>query len=100
LGADEVATANGYTRPGLALTNVNPANGGTVAFVTFSPNPSWTNATFSTAGCMIYNASTTGGTAGRVCSVHDFGGSQQVSTGTFSILMPSPNSSASILRVA
>jgi hypothetical protein len=57
---------------------------------------------------MIYNSSvrngstsgtnTTGG--GRACSVHDFGGSQQVSAGTFTVLMPTANSSSAILRIA
>lgn len=105
--SDEV-TGTGYTATGTALTNVSATTGSTVAFVNFSPNPSWTSATFSTAGCMIYNSSvrnggtsgtnTTGG--GRACSVHDFGGSQQVSSGTFTVLMPTANSSSAILRIA
>ena len=99
LGADEI-TGTGYTATGLALTNVMPATGGTVAFVTFAPNPSWTTATFSTAGCMIYNSTArTGLTTGRACSVHDYGGSQQVSSGTFTVLMPSADSSSAILRI-
>ena len=107
---DEVTNASGtsYTAGGTALTNVSPTTSGTVAFVNFSPNPSWTTATFSTAGCMIYNSSvraggvsgtnSTGG--GRACSVHSFGGSQQVSSGTFTVLMPTADSLNAILRLA
>jgi len=110
MAADEVTNAAGsaYTAGGLALSNVSPTTSGTVAWVTFSPNPSWTTATFSTAGCMIYNSTVrnggvtgtnaTGG--GRCCSVHSFGGSQQVSSGTFTVLMPSADSNNAILRLS
>lgn len=107
LGVDEV-TGTGYTTLGQALTNVTATTGGGVAWINFSPNPSWSSATFSTSGCMIYNSSvrnggtsgtnTTGG--GRCCSVHDFNGSQQVSSGTFSILMPTSASNTAILRIS
>lgn len=104
---DEVV-GSGYTATGTSLTNVSPASSGTTAFITFSPNPSWTSATFSTAGCMIYNSSvrnggtsgTNGTGAGRCCSVHDFSGVQTVTSGTFTILLPAADATHSILRIA
>jgi hypothetical protein len=108
LGSDEV-TGTGYTTSGTALTITGtiPTNQGNVAWVNFS-NPSWSSATFSTAGCMIYNSSIrNGGTSGtnttganRACSVHDFSGNQQVSSGTFTVLMPSASSTSAILRLS
>jgi len=99
VGADEV-TGTGYVAGGTALTNVSPTFGGTVAFVTFT-SPSWSNATFSTAGCMIYNSSKRlDQTGNRACSVHDFGGSQQVSSGTFTVLMPTADSVNAIIRIS
>lgn len=106
--SDEVPNATGYTTTGTSLTNVSATTGGVVAFVDFSPDPSWSSATFSTAGCIIYNSSVRdGGTSGtnstgggRACSVHDFGGSQQVSSGTFTVLLPTADSSSAILRIA
>jgi hypothetical protein len=107
--SDEITNLSGsaYVAAGQALTNVTAATGSTVAFISFS-NPSWTSASFSTAGCMIYNSTvrdggvsgtnSTGG--GRCCSVHDFGGPQQVNNGTFTVLMPTANSSTAILRIA
>ena len=97
---DEVS-GTGYTATGLALTNVSPTVSGTTAFVNFS-NPSWSTATFSTAGCMIYNSSVrqggTSGTnttgAGRAVAVYDFGGNQQVTSGTLTVLMPVAAASA------
>jgi len=107
-GVTDEVTGTGYTAGGMALTNVSATTSGVVAFVDFAPDPSWTTATFSTAGCMIYNASVrNGGTSGtntvgggRCCSVHDFGGSQMVTSGTFTVLMPLPDSANGILRIA
>lgn len=105
--SDEVS-GSGYTATGVALTNVSPTTSGTTAFVNFSPNPSWTSATFSTAGCMIYNTSVrlggTSGTnttgAGRCVGVFSFGGTQTVTAGTLTLLMPSATSSTAIFRIA
>ena len=103
LSTDEV-TGTGYTSGTVAgnlLTNVTATTGGNVAWITFSANPSWSSATFSTSGCLIYNSSIReNGTGGRACSVHDFGGNQQVSSGTFTILLPSATSTSALLRLA
>jgi hypothetical protein len=96
--SDEVS-GTGYTAGGQALTNVTPTTSGTTAFTNFSPNPSWTNATFSCTGAGIYNNTTRGGGGTPMVSVHDFGGTQQVSSGTFTAVMPTANASNAILRI-
>jgi len=96
--SDEVANGNGYTTGGVLLTNVTATTSGTGANTNFSPNPSWTSATFSTTGALIYNTSTrvfgTSGTnttgGGRAVGVYSFGGTQSVTSGTLTVLMPSP----------
>ena len=93
--SDEV-TGTGYTAGGTALTNVTPTTSGTTAYWTFSPNPSWTSATFSTTACMIYNSTS----SNRSVSTHDFGGTQTVTAGTFTVVMPTANASNAILRIA
>ena len=105
-GNDDETVGLGYTAGGVVVTNVSPAVSGTVAFVNFSPNPSWTDASFTTAGCMIYNSSVrnggvsgtndTGG--GRCCSVHNLG-NQQVVNGTFSVVLPPGDDLHAILRI-
>lgn len=98
LGADEV-TGTGYTAGGQALaTNITPQTSGTTAFWSWSVNPSWTSATFSTGGCEFYNASTRALT-GRVVYVGSFGGTQTVTAGTFTLVLPTNNSSNAILRI-
>jgi len=107
VGTDE-ASGTGYTTGGVALTNVGPSLPGspsTTATVSFSPNPSWTSATFSTTAAIIYNTSTRMGAAaaplnGRTVAVYDFGGTQTVSNGTLTLVMPTNDGSNSILRIA
>lgn len=99
-GNTDETSGTGYTAGGTALTNVTPTTSGTTAFTDFTPDPSWTTATFSTAGCMIYNTTRRGPTANQATSVHDFGGTQTVSAGTFTAVMPTPDASNAILRIA
>jgi hypothetical protein len=106
VGTDEVS-GSGYTTGGFTLTNVGPSlpgNPATTATVTFSPNPSWTTALFSASAAIIYNTSTRLGAGaaplnGRSISVHDFGGAQTVTNGTFTILLPTNDGSNAILRI-
>lgn len=107
-GNSDETSGTGYTATGIALTNVSPVLSGTTAYVNFSPNPSWTSASFSSDGAMIYNTSvrlggtsgtnTTGG--GRAIGTFSFGSSQTVSSGTLTIIMPSATSSTAIFRLA
>jgi len=98
MGTDELPTANGYTQGGFDITaanNTTPIISGTIAFTTPAVNPSWTSASFSTSGCVMYNNSN--GT--RAAYVGSFGGMQTVTAGTFTILMPVNTSSTALLRL-
>lgn len=96
--SDEV-TGTGYVAGGTALTNVDPTASSPSAFTTFSPNPSWTSASFSTAGCMIYNTLQNGPNPTPGVSVNDFGGTQTVSSGTFTVIMPTAAVGTAILQI-
>lgn len=99
-GNSDETSGTGYTATGVAMVNVSPTTSGTTAYVDFTPDPSWTSASFSTTGAMIYNTSRRGPVATRALSVHDFGGTQTVSSGTFTAVMPTADSSSAILRIA
>jgi hypothetical protein len=88
-------TGTGYTAGGKALTNVDPVLSGTTGFVDFS-NISWTSATFTARGALIYNSTN----SNKAVMVLDFGGDKDVSNGTFSISFPTPSSTAAIIRIA
>lgn len=99
-GNSDEASGTGYTAGGQALaTNVTPTTSGTTAYWSWSANPSWTTVTLNVQGCMFYHNDTRAGAAGRAVYVGDFGGQQQVTAGTFTLVLPTNNSSNAILRL-
>lgn len=97
--SDEVASGGGYTTGGFAWTaaqNLTPVATGTTAWWQWSVNPSWTAATFSTIGCIIYNSSV----SNAAVYVGDFGGTQTVSAGTLTLVLPAADSTNALLRLA
>ena len=96
---EELATATGYTRPGNTLTNTGVGISTVTSFTDFS-DTSWTSASFTARGCLIYNSSSITGltTDAAVCSI-DFGGDKTVSSGTFTIQFPTNDSSSAIIRI-
>lgn len=99
MGTDELATGGGYTAGGYDITaanNTTPTIATAVAITTPGVNPSWTSATFSTSGCLMYNNSK----QTRAAYVSGFGGTQTVAAGTFTILMPVNGTSTALLRIA
>ena len=95
MGADEVATATGYTRPGQFLTSVTPTADGTTAILDFS-DETWTSSSFTTCGALIYDTSD----SDSACAVLSFGGDQTVSTGDFTIQFPAAAAATAIIRIA
>lgn len=98
-GNSDETSGTAYSAGGIALVNATPTTSGTTAFTDFA-DVSWTSASFSTTACMIYNTSQRGETANRAVTTHDFGGTQTVSAGTFSLVFPTPDASNAILRIA
>lgn len=94
--SDELPNGNGYTTGGATLTSITPVASGTTAICDFD-NYTWTGATFSTSGGIIYNDTAAGKNA---CAVLSFGGTQQVSSGDFQIQFPAATSAAAIIRIA
>jgi hypothetical protein len=98
-GNSDETSGTGYSAGGTTLTNVDPIASSPSAYTTFSPNPTWTSASFSTIGCMIYNSTQNGPVATRGVSVHDFGGTQTVSSGTFTAVMPVAAVGTAVLQI-
>ena len=95
----EVANGNGYTTAGATLVNTGVGLTSTTAFTDFT-DVSFTSASFTANGCLIYNTQANGGsgTTNAVCVVA-FGGDKTVSSGTFTIQFPTNDSSSAILRL-
>ncbi len=93
---NEVANSGTYSAGGGTLTNVTPTSSGTTAFTDFA-DLSFTSATITAFGAMIYNDSAAGDPA--VC-ILDFGGAKTSTNGTFTITFPTADSSSAIIRIA
>ena len=94
--SNEVASGGGYTTGGEALTSVSPVLSGDSAVCDFT-DVSWTSATFTARGCLIYNDSHASDAA---CCGIDFGGDKSVTSGTFTIEFPSPAAGTAIIEIA
>jgi len=93
---NEVAASGTYAAGGGALTNVTPTSTGTTAFTDFA-DLSFTSATITAFGALIYNDTAVGDPS--VC-VLDFGGSKSSTSGTFTIVFPTADSTSAIIRIA
>ena len=89
-------SGTGYTAAGATLTSVDPTASGTTAVCDFD-NISYTSASFTANGCLIYNDSASGKPA---CVVVAFGGDKTVTSGTFTIQFPTADASNAIIRLA
>ena len=94
--SDELAGSGGYSTGGATLTSVTPVADSTTAVCDFD-NYTWTSATFTTSGGIIYNDTASGNPA---CAILSFGGDQSVSSGDFQIQFPAAAAATAIIRVA
>ena len=88
-------TGTGYTAGGNTLTGATVSLTGTTAFVDFS-DTSWTTATITARGALIYNSSK----SNKAVAVLDFGADKISSGGTFTIQFPTNDASSAIVRIA
>ena len=92
---DEVSNSGTYSAGGGSLTSVTPTTSGTTAICDFA-NISFTSATITARGALIYNSSA----SNKAVCVLDFGGDKTSTSGTFTIQFPAADSSNAILRLA
>ena len=94
----EITNTSGsaYSAKGKALTSVTPVLDSTTAVCDFA-DISWTSASFTANGCLIFNDTATGDPA--VCAVA-FRGDKTVSSGTFTVQFPAAAATTAIVRIA
>ena len=93
---NEVAASGSYVAGGGTLTKVTPVSSGTTAFTDFA-DISFTTATITAFGAMIYNDTATGNPA---VAILDFGGAKTSTSGTFTIIFPAATATGAIIRIA
>ena len=89
-------SGTGYVAGGNTLVvSQSPTSGGTTAYISFA-NTSWLNATFTTRGALIYNASK----GNAAVAIFDFGTDKSVVLGTFQIQFPTADATNAVIRIA
>lgn len=90
-------TGTGYTAGGQTLTvSAVPTSSGTTAYLDFS-DVTWSSASITAAGALIYLAN---GTTNPAVAVLSFGGSKTSTSGDFTIQFPAADASNAIIRIA
>ena len=93
--SNEISGTN-YSAKGNSLTRVDPTTSSTTAYTDFA-DTSWSTATFSAMGAMIFNDSHSGDPS---VVILDFGALKTATAGTFTIAFPAADASNAIIRIA
>lgn len=93
---NEVGDSGSYSAGGGTLTNVTPTTSGTTALTDFA-DITFTSATITARGAMIYNDTTAGDPS---VVILDFGSDKTSTAGDFQIVFPTADASNAIIRIA
>ena len=94
---NEITNSSGtaYTSGGATLTSIKPTTDSTTAVCDFT-NVSFTDASFTANGALIYNSSQ----SNKAVAVIAFGSDKTVTSGTFTIEFPAADATNAIIRLA
>jgi len=96
---NEVANSGTYAAGGGTLVNVTPTSSGTTAFTDFA-DLSFTSATITAYGALIYNSTPTHTYTNPSVCVLDFSRAKTSTNGTFTIIFPTADATDAIIRIA
>lgn len=94
--SNEVGDSGSYSAGGGTLTNVTPTTSGTTALTDFA-DLTFTSATITARGALIYNDTAAGDPA---VVVLDFGSDKTSTAGDFQVVFPTADASNAIIRIA
>ena len=100
--SEEITNTSGaaYQAGGALLSNNGVSLSSTTAFTDFD-DVTYTSASFTANGAMIYNTTTDGGSSTtNAVAIIAFGGDKTASNGTFKIEFPTADASSAIIRLA
>lgn len=96
---NEVPASGSYPAGGGTLTNITPTTSGTTAFTDFA-DITFTNATITARGAMIYNTTPAHTYTNPSVVILDFGSDKTSTTGDFTIVFPAATAADAIIRIA
>ena len=94
-GNSDEAVGTNYTAGGQVLDSATISLSGSTAFVDFADEV-FTNLTISADGAIIYNASQ----SNKAIAVFDFGGTVTATSGDFTVVFPTADSSNAVIRIS
>ena len=100
--SNEISNTSGsaYSAGGATLSNNGVSLSSTTAFTDFD-DVTYTSASFTANGALIYNTTTDGGSGTtNAVAVIAFGGDKTATNGTFTIQFPTADASSAIIRLA
>ena len=98
--ATNEVSGTGYSATGQALDSPSVTLSGTTAFVDFD-DETWTSATITANGALIYNTTTNGGSGTTdAVAVLAFGGDKTSTNGDFVVQFPTADASNAVIRIA
>jgi hypothetical protein len=95
---NEVPSSGTYPAGGGTLTKISPTTSGTTAYTDFE-DLSFTSATITARGALIYNSTPAHTYTDPTVVVLDFGGDKTSTSGTFTIQFPAGTASDAIIRI-
>jgi hypothetical protein len=96
---NEVPNSGSYAAGGGTLTRIDPTTSGTTAFTDFA-DLSFTTATITARGALLYNTTPAHTYTNPVVAVLDFGADKSSTAGTFTIQFPTADATNAIIRIA
>ena len=96
---NEVSASGSYSAGGGTLTRIDPTTSGTTAFTDFA-DLTFTSATITARGALIYNSTPTHTYTNPSVVVLDFGTDKTSTAGDFQITFPVADASNAIIRIA
>ena len=94
--ATNEVSGTAYVAKGNTLVNVTPTSSSTTALTDFSDS-TWSSSTITARGAMIFNDTASGDPS---VVILDFGSDKSSSSGDFTIVFPTADSSSAIIRIA
>lgn len=94
--ATNEVSGTGYTAGGATLSGFATSLDTGVAILDFTTDPTWTSATITARGALIYNSSKTN----KAVCVLDFGSDITSTAGTFTVQFPAATAAAGLVRIS
>lgn len=93
--ATNEVVGTGYSAGGATLSGFSVGGSGATAWLDWTTDPSWAASTITARGALIYNTTR----SNKAVAVLDFGSDKTSTSGTFTVVLPTPDASNALVRL-